>query len=55
MESSPPAEGVFGMIAEKCSKDLSSDQLAMFMQNLMAYQGSVSKRVNLNDLEALCT
>ena len=54
-ETSPPAAGVFGEIERKCAGDLTRDELATFMSNLKSYQMSVAKRVNLNDLEALCT
>ena len=47
--------GVFGEIEALCEKSLPPAELAKFMQNLRAVHATSSRKVNLNDLEALCS
>ena len=43
------------MIEDACSSTLTPTEMAEFIKNLKAVQVTVAKRVNLNDLETLCT
>ena len=54
-QTSRPDEGVYGKIEAVCAKDLTTDELSIFISNLRSCQTSLARKVNLNDLEALCT